>query len=74
VANLFCLLEQSTKQNSSLIGDKMDETELKPLDADGRGYTEVFECQNCKALIWAHILTKDIDYNFCPYCGMKVKD
>jgi len=52
----------------------MDETELKPLDADGRGYTEVFECQNCKALIWAHILTKDIDYNFCPYCGMKVKD
>lgn len=52
----------------------MEETELKPLNVDVRGYTEVFECQNCKSLIRAHIFTKNIEYNFCPYCGMKVKD
>lgn len=61
--------------NPSLVEVKrMEETELKPLNVDDRGYTEVFECYNCKSLIRAHILTKYIDYNFCPYCGMKVKD
>ena len=49
-------------------------TELKPVDPDCRGYTNCFECTNCKALIYTYTFQTDIDYNCCPYCMAVVKD
>jgi len=50
------------------------ETELKPIGADVRGYTNVFECQMCRTAIYSGIYLKELDYEYCPYCGKKVKD
>ena len=48
--------------------------EFIPIDADGRGYTDTFECSHCHCWITYHIPTKDLDYNFCPQCGAKCSD
>ena len=53
---------------------KVKETELKPIDADVRGYTNRFECQMCLAEIYTEICLKKSDYEYCPYCGRKIKD
>ena len=50
------------------------ETELKPVDADTRGYTNRFECQACLNEIRSEICLKKSDYEYCPYCGRKIKD
>lgn len=52
------------------------ETELKPIGVDARGCTNVFECQTCKAVIYSgiYLKEKELDYEFCPYCGRKIKD
>lgn len=49
-------------------------TELKPVDPDCRGYTNCFECTNCKSLIYTYTFQTDIDYNCCPYCMAVVKE
>lgn len=53
---------------------KVKETELKPIDVDVRGYTNRFECQMCLAEICSEICLKNSDYEYCPYCGRKIKD
>ena len=72
--------------NTKKIGDIIDdtrrqreeaekhETELKPIDVDVRGYTNRFECQMCLAEIYSEICLKQSDYEYCPYCGRKIKD
>lgn len=44
------------------------------LDKDIRGYGIQFQCSNCGAFIYTDHSVKDIDYNYCPYCGDKVED
>lgn len=53
---------------------EVKETELKPIDTDARGYTNRFECQMCLAEIYSEICLKNSDYEYCPYCGRKIKD
>lgn len=53
---------------------EVKETELKPIDVDVRGYTNRFECQTCLNEIRFEICLKKSDYEFCPYCGRKIKD
>lgn len=53
---------------------KVKETELKAIDVDVRGYTNRFECQLCLAEIYSEICLKNSDYEYCPYCGRKIKD
>lgn len=53
---------------------EVKETELKPIDVDVRGYTNRFECQMCLAEIHSEICLKKSDYEYCPYCGRKIKD
>lgn len=42
---------------------------FKPVNPDCRGFTECFECSKCKALIYTQYATKELDYNYCPYCS-----
>ena len=51
-------------------------TKLKPVLAlgDKRGYTDTFKCEVCNRYITAPYAMKDIDYDFCPYCGEKVEE
>lgn len=44
---------------------------FKPVDPDNRGYTNVFECNNCHSLITTYDYPRMLDYSYCPYCGMK---
>lgn len=39
----------------------------------GKAYS--FKCSRCKKIVWCHtkVSVDDIDYNFCPYCGAKMK-
>lgn len=52
----------------------IEETELKAIETDARGYTNRFECQACLNVICVEICLKQIDYEYCPYCGRKIKD
>ena len=40
-----------------------------PMSPDCRGYSESFKCSICGAYIYPRCLEKELDYNFCPYCG-----
>ena len=42
-----------------------------PLNADCRGYTDIFECSKCGGIITTSSVTKELDYDFCPWCGGK---
>ena len=48
-------------------------TELRPLNPDNRGYTDIFKCDKCGAYINTPY-NNCIDYRYCPYCGEKVGD
>ena len=62
------------KKGRSMDDMEVKETELKPIDVDVRGYTNRFECQMCLAVIYSEICLKNSDYEYCPYCGRKIKD
>ena len=47
---------------------------FKPVDPDNRGYTDVFECNNCHSLITTYDYPRMLDYNYCPYCGMECEE
>lgn len=42
-----------------------------PINVDSRGYADIFECSKCGGVITTSILTKELDYDFCPWCGGK---
>ena len=44
-----------------------------PLNADCRGYTETFRCSKCGCDITASYVMKELDYDFCPWCGGKAE-
>ena len=45
-----------------------------PMSTDCRGYSESFKCSICGAYIYPRYLEKELDYNFCPYCGADTGD
>ncbi len=49
------------------------ETELVPIAPDCREYTDQFACLCCQCIIQMYTYMKECNYNFCPYCGTKVK-
>ena len=50
------------------------ETELVPIAPDCREYTDQFACLCCQCIIRMYTFMKECSYNYCPYCGAKVKD
>ena len=46
---------------------------LQPITTDNRGFTTEFECTNCNRVINIGLPDKDLDFNFCPYCGKEVE-
>lgn len=44
-------------------------TEFIPFEPDCRGYTESFTCKNCRARIYTSYSVKELEFDFCPYCG-----
>ena len=40
-----------------------------PVNPDKRGYTNCFRCNSCGALIYTAEYSKEIDFNYCPYCA-----
>lgn len=47
---------------------------FKPVDPDKRGYTNVFECNNCHSLITTYDYPRMLDYSYCPYCGTECEE
>ena len=45
-----------------------------PINADCRGYTDMFKCPNCGANVQMPYMAKECVYDFCPYCGEKVDE
>ena len=49
-----------------------DAARLVPVDADCRGYTDLFECIACGAVSHIGCAEKVCDSEFCPYCGKPI--
>lgn len=49
-------------------------TRMIPIKPDTRGYTDKFECSECKYVFYFGYFDTDCDYNYCPYCGEPVVD
>ena len=44
-----------------------------PINADCRGYADIFGCTNCGGIITVSNVAKELDYDFCPWCGGKAE-
>lgn len=44
------------------------------LDRDKGGYTLTYECSECGSLIMRAMVVREMDYEYCPYCGSKLED
>jgi len=44
-----------------------------PINADCRGYADIFGCTNCGGIITVSSVAKECDYDFCPWCGGKAE-
>lgn len=38
------------------------------INPDCRGYSNTYECSNCKSYIYTYLFEKYCDYEFCPRC------
>lgn len=60
-----------------LTGDALellnDTTEWNPVDPDRRGYSNVFECNECGGRVYYTYWVEECDYNFCPWCGRRTR-
>ena len=45
-----------------------------PINADCRGYADIFGCTNCGGIITVSSVEKELDYDFCPWCGGKADE
>lgn len=45
-----------------------------PINADCRGYADIFGCTNCGGIITVSSVAKELDYDFCPWCGGKADE
>ena len=50
------------------------ETEMIPVSVNSRGYTDEFVCKACRRIVFMHQFSKVCEYEFCPWCGQKVKE
>lgn len=44
----------------------------KGLKPDNRGYTEKFQCSECKCITTLYLYQQECDYEYCPNCGAKM--
>ena len=42
------------------------------IEMDSRGYTDMFECSECKCYVRTPFMMKVMEYDFCPSCGAKM--
>lgn len=42
------------------------------IEMDSRGYTDIFECSECKCYVRTPFMMKVMEYDFCPSCGAKM--
>ena len=45
-----------------------------PVEPDGRGYTNQFECSACGGTILNGYYDKTCFYNYCPCCGARMEE
>lgn len=48
-------------------------TTVKKDEVDCRGYTDLFICGKCGTYIQTPLLTKNCEYNYCPWCGNRLE-
>lgn len=36
-----------------------------------RGYTDTFECESCGNYVLMHTYSRECEYDYCPYCGVR---
>ncbi len=58
---------------SADVGENIHDIKFLPINADSRGYTDIFECSKCGGIITTSSVTKELDYDFCPWCGGKAE-
>ena len=53
--------------------EKQIPTTVKKDEVDCRGYTDLFICGKCGTYIHTPLLTKNCEYNYCPWCGNRLE-
>ena len=53
--------------------EKQIPTTVKKDEVDCRGYTDLFICGKCGTYIQTPLLTKNCEYNYCPWCGNRLE-
>lgn len=43
------------------------------VEMDSRGYTDIFECSECKCYVRTPFMMKVMEYDFCPSCGADMR-
>ena len=43
------------------------------IEMDSRGYTDIFECSECKCYVRTPFMMKVMEYDFCPSCGADMR-
>lgn len=43
------------------------------IEKESRGYTDIFECSECKCYVRTPFMMKVMEYDFCPSCGAKME-
>lgn len=39
-----------------------------------RGYTDLYKCSSCENVVYLGTMTRECDYDGCPYCFAKMDD
>ena len=65
-------LSKETKQK--ILNEFLDELELKCIMIETVGVNiDFLKCSNCESELWG-ISYQFCKYNYCPYCGSKIKE
>lgn len=74
---LDCPYDAEEQCSALLLRDALellnDTTEWDPVDPDRRGYSNVFECNECGGRVYYTYWVEECDYNFCPWCGRRTR-
>jgi len=73
VVSVYLIKKNLMEQDSVDVSENINDIRFIPENADIRGYTNTFRCSNCGEYIYTHHLVKDVDYEFCPWCGGKAE-
>lgn len=44
------------------------------VNADSRGYADIFKCSNCGSYVHLGTFEKECDYPYCPWCRAEMVD